>query len=65
MKKGNKDLTDQPLTSSTWGKRVYDKPHKELWWWIQENICEIVSIGLMVITIIAIVLAWIYETKNA
>jgi len=41
MKKGNKDLTDQPLTSSIWGKRIKDKWHKELKWLIQENLCEI------------------------
>jgi len=38
MKKGNKDLTDQPLTSSIWGKRIKDKWYKELWWSIIEFI---------------------------
>ncbi len=33
-----KDLTDQPLTSSIWGKRIKDKWYKELWWSIIEFI---------------------------
>ena len=33
-----KDLTNQPLTSSIWGKRIKDKWYKELWWSIIEFI---------------------------
>ena len=33
-----RDLTDQPLTSSIWGKRIKDKWYKELWWSIIEFI---------------------------
>ncbi len=55
------ELNDQPLTSSIWGKRVYNKWYKEIWWWIQENICEI-AIGVMsLITLVAIICAWIYH----
>jgi hypothetical protein len=44
--------------------RIYNKWYKELWFWIQENWCEILCVGMMVITLIAIVVAWIYEGKN-
>lgn len=31
------DISNQPLTSSIWGKRIKDKWYKELWWWVVEN----------------------------
>ncbi len=32
------DISNQPLTSSIWGKRIKDKWYKELWWSIIEFI---------------------------
>jgi hypothetical protein len=34
--------------------RIYNKWYKELWWFIQENWCEILVVIMMIITTVAI-----------
>lgn len=43
------------------GNRHYDKWWKELWWFIQENLFEIITVGMMIITLVAIFVALFYE----
>lgn len=43
--------------------RIYNKWYKEIWWWVQENLYEIVMIGGMIALLIAIIYAWKYETN--
>jgi len=40
--------------------RIYNKWHKELWFWIQENLFEIVCFGLMLIIVVSILVAFKY-----
>jgi hypothetical protein len=43
------------------GNRHYDKWYKKLWWFVKENLCEILVISFMIITLASIVLALKYE----
>lgn len=41
--------------------RIKDKWHNELWWLIQENICEILITTASLVCIYFIIKAWIYS----
>jgi hypothetical protein len=60
---GGKPVGLNTKTTRKDNMRIKDKWWRELWWTIRENLYEIVMIGLMVVTLIAIVLALIYETN--
>jgi len=52
------DISNQPLTSSIWGKRIKDKWYKELCWTIRENLYEIIIYVSMLVCVFFIVKAW-------
>jgi len=47
------------------GHRHYNNLIKEVIWFIQENVFEIIKVGMMIITIIAIVCAWVWFANGS